>query len=570
MDTRGATLSEDQWTALGALLTAFDDAAHGRAKPLAYLATLDPGIGKTTAIVSFLAALDEAHANSTHPGALVCVERIDQARDVRDQIVGMRVCGTRVGFWTSEEKSDALDSKPILLTTHERVRRLTKSRPLREAHELYFEGDCRSLRIWDETFSTTRPINANKKALGEAIGLLSKFGESDAAEALAEALTALKGWKDRTEFDFPDWVRLLHHTHVEDYHDCALGYDLGREMVLDLAAISGKQTRVCRHGSDTAALHYRPTLPKDIYPVVVTDASGRIRQQYADQERLGVACQLPSARKMYRNLTVNFWPVSGSKTAWRKPDRFAEYVQAIANTINTKPNEKWLVVHHKAENKIGRSNIGINDVPKELKRLLNQPSNVSFLNWGRHTATNEHLDVPNVILAGTLFYPEYNYESMKRASAELSSDEEVSSEERAEVRLGEHGHHILQALCRASVRLPNGGDCGACEAWVMAAPNTGIRHRLPEWFPGAKVQTWVPIGTRMAGEGTTQADRLVRTLADLSPGQTLTFPVARGRLGVSKENFRKLTKKEKVIDSMYDLGVSVVKCGQAKAFSKAA
>jgi hypothetical protein len=72
-------------------------------------------------------------------------------------------------------------------------------------------------------------------------------------------------------------------------------------------------------------------------------------------------------------------------------------LEGIAETINSKPEEEWLVVHHKA-------GIGVDFVAELQKRVTGNPERVKLLHWGVHQATNDYADVPNVILAGTLFY----------------------------------------------------------------------------------------------------------------------------------------------------------------------
>src|SRR5262249_3963458 len=126
--------------------------------------------------------------------------------------------------------------------------------------------------------------------------------------------------------------------------------------------------------------------------------------------------------------------------------------------------------------------------------------NVSFLTWGNHSATNEFAEVPNIILAGTLFYPDSGYEALKRlASGRRAADGEVTADEMHETKLGEHAHLILQALCRGSLRKCDGEHCHKAEAWIIAAKASGIRGHLPRIFPGCVVKTWRPIPRGMEG-----------------------------------------------------------------------
>jgi len=90
-------------------------------------------------------------------------------------------------------------------------------------------------------------------------------------------------------------------------------------------------------------------LPKGIEPILVLDASARVRSTYAQwQEKRGGIVQLRPAPKRYDNLTVHVWDRSGSKGAFRM--KGAELVEGIAETINSKPEgEGWLVIGHKAD-----------------------------------------------------------------------------------------------------------------------------------------------------------------------------------------------------------------------------
>jgi hypothetical protein len=86
-------------------------------------------------------------------------------------------------------------------------------------------------------------------------------------------------------------------------------------------------------------------------------------------------------------------------------------LDGIAETINSKPEEDWLVVHHK-------DGIGVDCVPELQKRIAGDGARVKFLHWGNHHATNDYADVPNVILAGTLFYRPSYYEALTRLAAD--------------------------------------------------------------------------------------------------------------------------------------------------------
>ena len=126
-----------------------------------------------------------------------------------------------------------------------------------------------------------------------------------------------------------------------------------------LYLVSGKTTKVHKaDGKNYATIAYRDTLPVDLMPLLVLDASGRVRQTYTDMAaNRSIIERLPSEPKDYGPLTVHVWNQSGSKTAWNNRE---ELVSGIVETIQSKPDQEWLVVHHKAKK-------GIPDIPREIR-----------------------------------------------------------------------------------------------------------------------------------------------------------------------------------------------------------
>jgi len=214
-----------------------------------------------------------------------------------------------------------------------------------------------------------------------------------------------------------------------------------RMAVSSLWFLSGKTVSIRRNGTDgNTVLDYRDTLPDDLAPMVILDASGRVRETYRDIEQSrGTLVRLKTAAKRYDRLTVHLWQTGGGKRAFQTNG--AKLVAGIAKTIETKPAERWLVVTHRKDGRVG-------DIEEGVRKLLTAVplENVSFLPWGRHMATNEFVDVRNVILAGTLFFRPSFYEALKRLAAGRPATEgSVTREELERVMVGEHSHAILQA-----------------------------------------------------------------------------------------------------------------------------
>jgi hypothetical protein len=68
------------------------------------------------------------------------------------------------------------------------------------------------------------------------------------------------------------------------------------------------------------------------------------------------------------------------------------------------------------------------------------------------------------------------------------------------VKLGEHHHLILQALCRGAVRRCCDGGCPLTHTYIIAHSGTGIQASLSSIFPGARVVPWKPVSNALKGK----------------------------------------------------------------------
>src|ERR1700758_2172376 len=95
--------------------------------------------------------------------------------------------------------------------------------------------------------------------------------------------------------------------------------------------------------------------------------------------------------------------------------------------------------------------------------------NVSFIPWGNHVATNEYVDVPDLILAGTLFMKPSHYVALTHLAQDRPTDAGFAPDDAVErTTLGEHANLILQAVCRGRVRKSNGAQCLPMDAYLIA------------------------------------------------------------------------------------------------------
>ncbi len=383
-----------------------------------------------------------------------------------------------------------------------------------------------------------RPLN---QALAEQ---LETFREKLRGKAASKTFS-------RASIDVPDFASEYSLNLGSGLSPLSTASDEEQRAAAGLWTISGQAVTLRRDGMFGLVLvHYLDHLPEDLPPLLVLDASGRVRETYRLwEEHRGGLVRLKEARKNYANLTVHVWERGGGKAAFT--ENSAELIQGIANTIDRRPDEEWLIIRHKLEGQ---------DIPSAIREMVVKadPAKLHFIHWGNHQATNAFVHVSNVILAGTLFYRPSLYEAFWRAAAGYPAARGASDEgRRKQVERGEHQHLILQALCRGSVRRSQGEGCAVCRAYVIAAATTGIPADIANVFPGCRVERWLPIKRRLSGQVKVAADFILQWFASRKPYERLRFTEVREHLGgMSAGNFTKNIRKHKAFrDICYENGI---------------
>jgi hypothetical protein len=226
------------------------------------------------------------------------------------------------------------------------------------------------------------------------------------------------------------------------------------------------------------------------------------------------------------------------------------FVEGIVTTVMTRPDEEWLIIHHKPDIDM--------DLEQEVRaRLPLFGPQVHFCHWGVHDATNQFANVPNVILAGTLFMRTSYYEALGRlASAYPSSRGRFDPKEITKVTLGEHRHMILQALCRGAARKCDGNGCPPARAYIIASQRSGIMQELPEIFPFANIHRWQPVKKDLKGK---VGDALGYITLELlrRPSGRVTFREVMDHIGwtSSKDFKRRIRRHADFIDALAAEGI---------------
>jgi hypothetical protein len=547
---QGHAPSAAMWKALGAVADTMERMAEGRCPPLIHVSSLDPGVGKTTAVICFLKTLlcSDAHREVA---ALVCVRRKDQIDAI---VTEADLDPAEFAVLTADAELNKLggvspSKARVLFTTHAMIeKRCEKAGSFTEVAAFHYQGKPRAVRIWDEAILPGQPLTISRDTLALLLApLLSRFPAF--ADAIEQLFTALKTMESGTVMCLPD---------LGEVH----GVDLNQvlELVTErpeqkLAAevlwlLFGKHVTVRQDGAfGNTMLDYKDTLPDDLRPLLALDASARVRTVYDRwEEGRGGIDRLPSASKRYDALTIHVWDRGGGKSGFRKDGDLL--VEGIASTIRTRPDEPWLVVHHKRE--------GIDrDIEDEVRALLPPTARVHFLHWGTHDATNAYADVPNIILAGTLFLRPSYYEALGRlASGQPSSCGRFDEQKVREVMAGEHRHLILQALCRGAVRRCVGESCPPTRAYIIASRKSGIAEELPTIFPGARIIPWRPVKKALRGKVAEAVEFITAQLAS-DPTSVVTFREVMAHLGWrdSKEFKRRIRRHDDFQAALRDEGI---------------
>jgi len=481
---RGHRPSLEHRAVLRAFAETMGAMAVGSTPASIFLGAADPGLGKTETTIHFARALADSRDHAG-VGMLICVPRKDEA--VR--LAAALPAGKVVIFTSDTAANDKAKGDPntaqFLITTQQMVearahpRNAPEPRRFGSLSEFYYRGEPRAVRVWDEAWLPGKGVTLDKDDLSGLFKLLRKLSPKarDEAETLAATMQDLG---DGDLVTIPDF------TAYGDLVAAASGKSYGpaqRAAAEALAIMSGRTVRVQRsHAVGSVALTYQNTLPPDLGPLLVLDASIPVRTIYREMagNRKRVV-MLPEARKDYSPLTIHWWKRGGGKTSVRRHN--TAVVDGVVETIRAKPDEEWLIVYHLPPGDWGEGPF----VAGVRKRLAGKVrGRVEFLNWGRHTATNNYRDTPNVILAGTLFYPPAYYTALTHLARDQTVEAGlVSSDDVKGIERGESANVILQAACRGRARLADGAKCGAMDLYIIAAPASGIGEALQTVFPGS-------------------------------------------------------------------------------------
>jgi hypothetical protein len=548
--------------ALQDILDTLEAQADGRAEEKVYLSSLDPGIGKTTAIIKFVdRLLFGRHPNT---GVIILLSRLDEIANLCDSIV---IPEEMLAVCTSSPELNALggaeiNGAQVLFTTQQMLASRLQGTSFTKYTDFFYQGKPRQVRIWDEAWLPGETYMLSRDDISAMLTHVRrpfpKFAQGlddiiDALRENTEGTYTLPDLKEGCDIDLNELLALLDDS---DSKQQDVSRDRMRTVWTALWFMLGKTVSLKRdydHETVTA-LTYRNSLPYDLAPLLVTDASGRVRGTYTLMEdgRKNIV-RLKSAPKSYANLNTHIWMTGGGKGKWSSSGREAAVrAEGIAEAINSMVNEEWLVIVHKPSKYVD------NVEPLIMEQVKGDKGRVKFITWGCHRATNSYAEIPNVVLAGTLFLRPSGYEALARLSADLLPKEGACTAEMlSKVITGENADVILQAACRGAIRKAEGTECAPSNLYVIASVRSGIPKLLSTVFPGTKVQRWRPTVARkgLTGRVKDVYDYLSTRFKDESVKE-VKFKEVYETLGMSQRFFNKSMRRHSdLLDALAELDV---------------
>lgn len=486
LEEYGSSLPDHHLGAVEDLLGTLEGGLNGKLEPAYYLSALDPGVGKTLSVTTFLRCWKDC-GFSPASSVLIGLSRL---QEIETYVRDAGLAPEDVAVLTSSPEHNALGVPPdqhgtarIMFTTQQMIGRRTRGRKFAEAAEFFYQGEARCLRIWDESLIPAEQQVLQVDELAKLPAALKRQLPELAAELRALLISMWASGDDPT-VRIPEALgKALRPTFYQKDQQLSESLEV-------LSRLAGQDVaRIDRGHGDIYLVGTSTPLPDDFAPVVILDASGRVRSTYDVWEATGGPLRrLRVAANDYSRLRVHHWQHQVGKVALNTLGAIEDVAKAVTDVIEGEPTSSWLIVSYK-EHPIEPL------IRKGLKANLGD--RLHFLTWGMHHGTNAYAHCDRVVLIGQQHYGTVGY----RALAAACGASPVEPDEGVEQQLtrGEYKHNLLQALTRASVRRSRNGIAGTCTAYVISSRNAQTGDLLPEVFPGCVIETWSPGVTKQGG-----------------------------------------------------------------------
>lgn len=532
----GRQLREEDFTSLAAVACVIEATVLGTAKPHLYLSTQPTGWGKTAILVAAtLAILNDPTLG--HIGIVVMVNTLDQidaliARmGLRDHQYAVRVGddepdmnerGLTSLCKTMGAKKVAHRYAPVLFTTQQKITKALMPHQRDFERMPFFDycgpaspdeietlkrkkscGQKRQVRLWDEAYLPIDPVIIGLDEIASFANRLDDLGLTKAAATLKGWIIRLRNIKPKSA-GVPDWVReaMWPDGEVNElFARLSEGDKRWAAMCGALFALRGTSVRVLhqQYNNTTVAISYRRSIPYNIEPLLIFDASGNQAMEYKFLARNGGnVVRLPSASKTYRNLNVRFFDYKSGQAAYRTTATIDVLATAAAQAVMDKPSDQDVLIVHRKGEKAPATTLPAS-IQSKVRAMGGNENRVHFLTWGNHRATNEYQQIKHVILVGVLQAPPSAVIGMVYGTSGKPMHRTVNPMDIETMRMSRIIGDAVQAIGRGALRqMTADGDVPkGCTVDVIASSKGPMGFKEPlntlaTMFPGSTVKAWHP------------------------------------------------------------------------------
>lgn len=606
LSSYGRHLRHQDLISLSAVAQTVEAMTLGTAHPKLYLSTQPTGWGKTTILVATVKAiLDDP--TLAHVGIVVMVNTLDQIdalierMNLREQKYAVRAGkdekdlnnkGLTGLCRTKGAKEIAHRYAPVLFTTQQKLSKALVPHQNDFEHMSFFDycgaatpneiealkrknscGQKRQVRLWDEAYLPIDPVTIGLDEIARFVDRLSFLGQDRAA-------ANVKGWlhdlqKLQPAYDtVPQWF--LNVKWPEQEEDDLLrslndGDEKWKILYEVMFYLQGSTIKLLRqdYNKTTVAISYRRSIPHNIEPLLIFDASGNSAMEYTFlAKNEGNVQKLPSATKTYRHLALRFFDHKAGQGAYRTTSEIETLAAVAADAISDRQaGEDVLIIVRKGEKAPATTLPAL--IRSKVKAMGGDEERLHFLKWGGHRATNEYQHIKHVILIGILQAPLSTIIAMTYGTSSKPMRAKVSASDIEIMRMSRMIGDLNQAVGRSAVRqMTADGDVPlGCTVDLVASSVGPMGFKEPlktlkAMFPCATVKTWHPrVSTAKPAMDLLVANAALSLLGDKSEILVTSGEWA-GEAGYSTRTLQRSANKGLIISLLAEQGITLQKQGQ--------
>jgi hypothetical protein len=552
----GVSLPPEVWAEHQVTADCLEIMANGKLSAKAYLNTLWTGAGKTTLMVCFVGCLVKS-PEYQEVGVIICIPYLKQILDLiettklepsqfavyvnEDATYEIEEDGKKVQKRYKDLSKTKINNAQVLFTTQAMIKsRLAEGANFSDLDYFYYDDKPRRVKIWDEEILCWEELCLSVGDLAGVSRLLGRY-KADLGARIRSIALEIERTKEAT-YNFPDlekeygvpWEEIRND--LRNLEDKA--HDWERRSVYSLWKISGKEVAIHKDVDETL-IEWKQSLPQDMFPIVVFDASGKLRTMYdyykEATKKLKIVTEMD---RTFEHLTFHHVNIGAGKTAWKqRPEALKKLTREL---INLEPDRKTLVIVHKPEK--GKRET-IPDIEKELSK---ECQNASWLTWGLHRQRNDFKDFDRLVVPGLFYLPKSVIKVRTHGSRGVPTKLALAEEYFWELERGEVMNDLLQAVGRVA-RGSKDGKAMPADVIVIASDRKHgpVRELLQEAFPRSKYKRLKPSREADTRDTTTHAQVLCDILREHAlgnPGMNLPLnsPKKSAFAGMSREDWYKL------------------------------